>query len=88
MKIFRVSKETNCKSLAGAIAEVVREKEELMINAIGANAVNQAVKAIAIARRNLEPFALDVEVKPTFKMAIVGGEEKSTIAIWVSGVDL
>ena len=53
MKTFRVSKETNCKSLAGAIAEVVREKVELMINAIGANAVNQAVKAIAIARRNL-----------------------------------
>ncbi len=88
MKTFRVSKETNCKSLAGAIAEVVREKEELMINAIGANAVNQAVKAIAIARRNLEPFALDLEIKPTFKTVSVSGEEKSTIAIWVSGVDL
>lgn len=88
MKTFRVSKETNCKSLAGAIAEVVREKEELMINAIGANAVNQAVKAIAIARRNLEPFALDLEIKQTFKTVSVSGEEKSTIAIWVSGVDL
>lgn len=88
MKTFRVSKETNCKSLAGAIAEVVREKEELMINAIGANAVNQAVKAIAIARRNLEPFALDLEIRPTFKTVSVSGEEKSTIAIWVSGVDL
>ena len=88
MKTFRVGKETNCKSLAGAIAEVVREKEELMINAIGANAVNQAVKAIAIARRNLEPFALDLEIRPTFKTVSVSGEEKSTIANWVSGVDL
>lgn len=88
MKTFRVSKETNCKSLAGAIAEVTRKKEELVINAIGANAVNRAVKAIAIARRFLETFGLDLEIKPTFKTVTINGKDQSVIVIQVVGVEL
>lgn len=88
MTTFRVRKDTNSKNLSGAITSALQEEEELMINAIGAGAVNQAVKAIAIARTCLASFGFDVDIKPSFKTIEVDGGERSIIAIVVRRIEL
>jgi len=54
MEILRVASRSNLNPTAGAIASVLEEHGVVEIHAIGAGAVNQTVKAIAIARRMVE----------------------------------
>ena len=55
METLKVSSKSNPNSVAGALANVFREKGEVEIQAIGAGALNQAIKAIAIARGRVTP---------------------------------
>lgn len=57
---------TDAKVLAGAISSFAREGRRMVVTAIGASAINQAVKAIAIARKNIEEEAIDLTCKPEF----------------------
>lgn len=66
MEILKVSSKTEVKSLAGAIAGIVRTDDDLEVHAIGAGAVNQAIKAIATARGFLAPGGIDVICTPSF----------------------
>ena len=50
MEILKVSAKSNPNSVAGALAGVIRETGSAEMQAIGAGALNQAVKAVAIAR--------------------------------------
>ena len=59
MDLLKVSAASKPKLVAGALAAVVREKGEVEIQAVGAAAVNQAVKAIAIARGYVAPNGID-----------------------------
>lgn len=60
MEILKVSARSNPNSVAGALAGVLREKGGAEIQAIGAGALNQAVKAIAIARGFVAPGGIDL----------------------------
>lgn len=64
--VFRVSADTDTKKLGGAIATGLKQKRDLRLSAVGAGAVNQAVKAVAIARGYLAVEALDVLIRPSF----------------------
>jgi len=64
--ILKVSATSEPVRLAGAIAACVRQSGEAEMQAIGAAAVNQAVKAVAISRGYLAPVGIDVAVLPTF----------------------
>ena len=55
METLKVSSKSNPNSVAGALANVFRDKESVEIQAIGAGALNQAIKAIAIARGRVTP---------------------------------
>ena len=55
METLKVSSKSNPSSVAGALANVFREKGAVEIQAIGAGALNQAIKAIAIARGRVTP---------------------------------
>ena len=57
---------TDAKVLAGAVSSFAREGRRMIVTAIGASAINQAVKAIAIARKNIEEEAIDLTCKPEF----------------------
>lgn len=57
---------TDAKVLAGAVSSFAREGRRMVLTAIGASAANQAVKAIAIARKNIEEEAIDLTCKPEF----------------------
>lgn len=63
---LRVSAGSNPQSVASAIAHAVYENRQVKLRAVGAGAVNQAVKAIAIARGYVAPRGLDLTCKPGF----------------------
>jgi stage V sporulation protein S len=63
---LRVSASSNPQSVASAIAHAIYDKREVKLRAVGAGAVNQAVKALAIARGYVAPRGLDLTCKPGF----------------------
>jgi len=63
---LKAASSTDAKVLAGAISSFAREGRRMVVTAIGASAANQAVKAIAIARKNIEEEAIDITCKPEF----------------------
>jgi stage V sporulation protein S len=76
---IKVSAKSRSTAVAGAIAGVIREHKHADVQAIGAGAVNQAIKAIAIARGYLEQDGLDIVCIPAFVEIDVGGEERTAI---------
>jgi stage V sporulation protein S len=81
MTIIKVSSESRTSAVAGAIAGVVRENNRADVQAIGAGAVNQAVKAIAIARGYLQEDGLDVVCIPEFTSVDIDGKERTAIRL-------
>lgn len=79
METLKVSSKSAPNSVAGAIAGVMRETGSAEIQAIGAGASNQAIKAIAIARGYLAPSGIDLVCFPAFSNIQVNGEEKTAI---------
>jgi stage V sporulation protein S len=63
---LRISSQSDPGSVAGAIANGIRESGEADINAIGPRAVNQAIKAIAIARSYVAASGVDLYFVPSF----------------------
>ncbi|MDF2502421.1 MAG: spoVS 2, partial [Anaerosporomusa subterranea] len=66
MEMLKVSAQSNPKSVAGALAAVLREKGSAELQAVGAGAVNQSIKAIAIARGFVAPNGIDLVTIPAF----------------------
>ena len=66
MDILKVSSKSSPNSIAGALAGVVREKGSAELQAVGAGAINQAVKAVAIARGFVAPSGKEIAVIPSF----------------------
>ena len=79
MDILKVSSRSVPNSVAGAIAGVIREKGAVEIQAVGAGATNQAVKAIAIARGYLAPTGIDLICIPAFANVEIDGIERTAI---------
>lgn len=77
--LFKVATNSNPASVAGAIAGTIRERGRCEMQAIGAGAINQAIKAIAIARGYVAPSGLDLVFIPAFLDIIVGGEERTAM---------
>jgi stage V sporulation protein S len=79
MKVAKVSGTSKTSAVAGAIAGIIREQNEVAVQAIGASAVNQAVKAVIIARKyllqdgivvSMEMDFIDVEIDDVTKTAV------------------
>ena len=83
MEILKVSAKSNPNSVAGALAGVLREKGDAEIQAIGAGALNQAVKSIAIARGFVAPGGIDLVCVPAFTDIEIEGEERTAIKLIV-----
>src|SRR5512144_3043958 len=77
--IIKVSAKSHSTEVAGAIAGVIRENKHADVQAIGAGAVNQATKAIAIARGYLEQDGLEIVCVPAFVEVEVSGDERTAI---------
>ena len=84
MEKFKVTSSTSPAKLAGAIANSVREGSDgIEIAAVGAGAVNQTVKAVAVARGYLVPCGTDIVIVPSFKDIQLNGEERTSIVMEV-----
>lgn len=83
MEVFKVSAKSNPSSVAGALAGALREKGRAELQAIGAGAINQAVKAIAIARGYVAPGGMDLVCIPAFIDISIDGEERTAIKLIV-----
>ena len=82
-EVFKVASKTNPGDLAAAIAGAVREEHEVEMNTIGAGAVNQAIKAVAIARGFLAPAGIEVAIVPSFKEQELNGRSTTAMALEV-----
>ncbi len=83
MDIIKVSGKSRSTSVAGAIAGVIRERGRAEVQAIGAGAVNQATKAVAIARGYLFQDGFNVICIPSFTEVDVDGQERTAIRMVV-----
>ncbi len=83
MEVLKVSSTSQPKSVAGAIAAIVRNNNEVEIQTIGAGAVNQAVKSVAIARGYVAPNGIELVCVPAFSQLEVDGEIKTSIRFQV-----
>jgi len=83
MDMLKVASSSNPGATAGAIANTVRERGEAQLQAIGPRAVNQAVKAIAIARGYLAASGVDLFFFPEFSNIRIEEQEKTAIRFWV-----
>jgi stage V sporulation protein S len=83
MKIIKVSSKSNPNLVSGAIINILKEDGELEMHTIGAGALNQAVKALSIARGYLKISDLDLNCKPTFFELVLNEEEKTGIKLIV-----
>lgn len=83
MDVLKVSTKSNPNSVAGALAAIIKEKNIAEIQAVGAGAINQAVKAIAIARGFVAPSGKDIVCVPAFTDIIIDGEERTAIKLIV-----
>ncbi len=79
MEMLKVSANSQPKAVAGAIAAFLRDYKRAVLQAVGAGAVNQAVKAIAIARGFVAPNGIDLVVIPAFSEITIDGEERTAI---------
>jgi stage V sporulation protein S len=78
-EILKVSAKSSPNKVAGALAGVIRKNYQVELHAIGAGAVNQTIKAIAIARGFMAPAGIDLICIPAF--IDVSVEDRETTAI-------
>lgn len=79
MEVLKVSAKSSPNSVAGALAGVLRECGVAEMQAIGAGAINQSVKAIAIARGFVAPSGIDLVCIPAFADVVIDGEERTAM---------
>lgn len=83
MDVLRISTKSNPNSVAGAIAGLIKEKGKAEMQAIGAGALNQAVKAIAIARGFVAPSGVDLICIPAFTEIKIEDDERTGIKLLI-----
>ncbi|MBM3705133.1 MAG: stage V sporulation protein S [Actinobacteria bacterium] len=81
MKLLKVSSTSRPNSVAGAIAGIIRSDGKVQIQTIGAGALNQTIKGIAIARGYIAPTGQELICVPFFKDIEVNGEVKTAIVL-------
>ena len=81
MDVLKVSTKSNPNSVAGALAGVLREEGKAELQAIGAGALNQAIKAVAIARGFVAPSGKNLVIIPAFSDITIDGAEKTAIKL-------
>jgi stage V sporulation protein S len=81
MTTLKVSAKSNSNKVAGALAGVIREEHKAELQSIGAGALNQAIKAVAIARGFVAPAGIDLICIPAFIDIEIDGEERTAIKL-------
>jgi stage V sporulation protein S len=83
VEVLKVSSKSNPNSVAGAMAGVVRQSGSVEVQVVGAGALNQAIKAVAIARGYIAPSGTDLTCVPTFADIEIDGHARTAIRLLV-----
>ncbi len=83
MDKLKVSSKSNPVLVRGAIAGIIREKGSVELQGIGAGAVNQAMKSVAVARGYLQPDGMEIVCIPEFTSVNIDGENKTALKLSV-----
>jgi stage V sporulation protein S len=83
METLKVSTKSNPNSVAGAMAGAVRQAGAVEVQVVGAGALNQAIKAVAIARGYVAPAGIDLVCVPTFADILIDGERRTAIRLCI-----
>lgn len=83
MEVLKVSAHSRSTAVAGAIAGIIRGGTPVHLQAIGAGAVNQAIKAVAIARNYLLQDKIDIMCMPSFVEIEINGQMRTALKIFV-----
>lgn len=81
VEVLKVSSKSNPNACAGALAGVLRQEGVVEVQVVGAGALNQAIKAVAIARGFVAPSGLDLICIPTFADIEIDGENRTAIRL-------
>lgn len=81
--VLKVASSSNPSSVAGALVKNMQEGKDVELLAVGAGAVNQAVKAVAIARGYISPQGVDITMKPGFEDVEIEGKKKTAVKLVV-----
>jgi stage V sporulation protein S len=81
METLKVSTRSNPNSVAGAMAGVIRQAGIVEVQVVGAGALNQAIKAVAIARGYVAAGGIDLVCVPTFADILIDGERRTAIRL-------
>lgn len=84
MEILKVSSKSNPNLVAGALVNILKVDQSAQIHSIGAGAINQAIKSVAIARGYLTPSGQDLVLVPSFLEVKIDGEVKTAIKLDVN----
>ncbi len=84
MNVIKVKATSRTASVAGAIANVMRDQKRAEVQAIGAGAVNQAVKAIVLAKDYLLENGLQILCDPEFVIVEIDGKERTAVKLTVT----
>ena len=81
MEQLKVSTRSNPNSVAGAMAGAIRQAGAVEVQVVGAGALNQAIKAVAIARGYVAASGIDLVCVPTFADILIDGERRTAIRL-------
>ena len=84
MSTLKVGSQSDPNKVAGALAGTIREQGKAEMQTIGAGALNQAIKSIAIARGFLAPSGVDLVCYPAFVDVDIDGNERTAIRLFVA----
>ena len=84
MEMLKVSSKSNPNLVAGALANIFKEQSSLEIQAIGAGALNQAIKATIICRGFLAPSGKNIAIVPSFSDIIINDETRTAIKLLIN----
>jgi stage V sporulation protein S len=79
--LLKVSSKSNPNSVAGAMAGVIRQRGHVEVQVVGAGALNQAIKALAIARGYVSAAGIDLVCVPNFAEVEIDGERRTAIRL-------
>lgn len=88
MEVLKVSTKSSPNSVAGALAGIIREQGSVEVQTVGAGALNQAIKAVAIARGFVAPSGVELTVIPAFADILINGEERTAIRLLIEPRDM
>ena len=83
MNVLKVSSKSNPNKVAGALANVIRERGSAELQAIGDGALNQSLKAVAIARGFVAPNGVDLVCVPDFTDILIENEERTAMKLMI-----